>query len=145
MELITRISEYQCSRSLLALQSWITEASELSIADTLGIESGDMHRMTENANWLSYCLREIAKHTDRADLLEEFDDLQKRIDYGVKEELVGLVKVKGIGRVRARALFKHRIRSIDELRKIPASRLAKIDKIGASIADNIKAELRKVR
>ena len=144
-ELITRISEYQCSRSLLALQSWITEASELSIADTLGIESGDMHRMTENANWLSYCLREIAKHTDRADLLEEFDDLQKRIDYGVKEELVGLVKVKGIGRVRARALFKHRIRSIDELRKIPASRLAKIDKIGASIADNIKAELRKVR
>ena len=144
-ELITRISEYQCSRSLLALQSWITEASELSIADTLGIESGDMHRMTENANWLSYCLREIAKHTDRADLLEEFDDLQKRIDYGVKEELVGLVKVKGIGRVRARALFKHRIRSIDELRKIPASRLAKIDKIGASIADNIKAELQKVR
>ena len=144
-ELITRISEYQCSRSLLALQSWITEASELSIADTLGIESGDMHRMTENANWLSYCLREIAKHTDRADLLEEFDDLQKRIDYGVKEELVGLVKVKGIGRVRARALFKHRIRSIDELRKIPASRLAKIDKIGASIADSIKAELRKVR
>ena len=144
-ELITHISEYQCSRSLLALQSWITEASELSIADTLGIESGDMHRMTENANWLSYCLREIAKHTDRADLLEEFDDLQKRIVYGVKEELVGLVKVKGIGRVRARALFKHGIRGIDDLRKIPASRLAKIDKIGASIADNIKAELRKVR
>ena len=55
-ELLEPISEYDCSRSLLALQSWITESTELSLSDSLGIESGDMHRMTENANWLSYCL-----------------------------------------------------------------------------------------
>ena len=144
-ELLEPISEYDCTRSLLALQSWITESSELSLSDSLGIESGDMHRMTENANWLSYCLREISKHVERADLLEELGDLRKRVVYGIREELLDLVKVKGIGRVRARVLFKHGIKNLDDLAKIPVNKLAEIDKIGSTIADNIKAELRKVR
>lgn len=144
-QLLEPISEYDCSRSLLALQSWITESTELSLSDSLGIESGDMHRMIENANWLSYCLREISKHVERADLLEELSDLRNRIVYGIREELLDLVRVKGIGRVRSRILFKHGIKNLDDLRKIPVNKLAEIDKIGSTIADNIKAELRKVR
>jgi helicase len=144
-ELLEPISEYDCSRSILALQSWITESTELSLSDSLGIESGDMHRMTENADWLVYCLREISKHVERADLLEELDDLRKRVVYGIREELLDLVRVKGIGRVRSRILYKHGIKNLDDLRKIPVSKLGDIDKIGSTIADNIKAELRKVR
>jgi len=144
-ELLEPISEYDCSRSLLALQSWITESSELSLSDSLSIESGDMHRMAEMANWLSYCLREISKHVERPDLLEELDDLRKRIVYGIREELLDLVRVKGIGRVRARILYKHKIKNLDDLAKIPVNKLAEIDKIGSTIADNIKSELRKVR
>ena len=144
-ELLEPISEYDCSRSLLALQYWITESTELSLSDSLGIESGDMHRMAENANWLSYCLREISKHVERVDLLQELGDLRNRVVYGIKEELLDLVRVKGIGRVRARILFKNDIKNLDDLRKIPVNKLAEIDKIGLTIADNIKAELRKVR
>ena len=144
-ELLEPISEYDCSRSLLALQAWITESSELSMSDIYSIESGDMHRMAEMANWLSYCLREISKHVDRADLLEELDDLRKRVVYGIREELLDLVRVKGIGRVRARILYKHKIKNLDDLAKIPVNKLAEIDKIGSTIADNIKSELRKVR
>ena len=144
-ELLEPISEYDCSRSLLALQAWISESSELSLSDNLGIESGDMHRMTETANWLSYCLREISKHVERADLLEELGNLRKRIVYGIKEELLELVRVKGIGRVRARTLYKHGIKNLDDLAKIPVNKLAEIDKIGSTLADNIKSELRKVR
>ena len=144
-ELIEPISEYDCTRSLLALQMWITESTELSLSDTLGIEAGDMHRMVENANWLSYCLREISKHIERPELLEEFDDLRKRIVYGIRDELLDLVRVKGIGRIRARILFKHNIKNLDDLAKIPINKLAEIDKIGLTIANNIKAELKKVR
>ncbi len=144
-ELLEPISEYDCSRSLLALQAWISESSELSLSDNLGIESGDMHRMTETANWLSYCLREISKHVERADLLEELGNLRKRIVYGIREELLELVRVKGIGRVRARILYKHGIKNLDNLAKIPVNKLAEIDKIGSTLADNIKSELRKVR
>ncbi len=104
-----------------------------------------MHRMTETANWLSYCLREISKHVERADLLEELGNLRKRIVYGIREELLELVRIKGIGRVRARVLYKHGIKNLDDLAKIPVNKLAEIDKIGSTLADNIKSELRKVR
>ncbi|MFY9300231.1 MAG: DEAD/DEAH box helicase [Candidatus Nitrosotenuis sp.] len=144
-ELIEPISEYDCSRSLLALHSWINESSEIRLSDDLNIESGDMHRMAETADWLSYCLYELAKMLERADLLEELSTLRKRIAYGIKEELVELVQVKGIGRIRARRLFDHGIKSLEDLRKIPPDKLAEIDKIGPSIADNIKSQLKKVR
>ena len=144
-ELLEPISEYDCSRSLLALHAWITESSELQLSDSLAIESGDMHRMTETANWLTYCLREISKHVERADLLEELDNLRRRIVYGIREELLDLVRVKGIGRVRARILYKNGIKNLDDLSKIPTNKLSEIDKIGPTIADNIKSELRKVR
>jgi helicase len=142
-ELIEPISEYDCSRSLMALQSWITESSEISLADSLKIESGDMHRMVQTADWLLYCLRELAKQSEKVDLLEEFDILRKRVIYGIREDLVELVKIKGIGRVRARKLFNHGIKSLDDLSKISVKKLAEIDKIGSTLADNIKFQLKK--
>jgi len=144
-ELLEPISEYDCSRSLLALQSWITESSELSLSDGLGIESGDMHRMVETADWLSYCLREISKHLERVDLLDELENLRKRIIYGIREDLLDLVKIKGIGRIRARVLCKHGIKTLDNLANISVNKLSEMDKIGPVIAANIKSELQKVR
>lgn len=144
-ELIEPISEYDCSRSLIALQSWITESSEVSLSDNLKIESGDMHRMVENADWLIYCVRELAKQLERADLLDELDIIRKRVRYGIREELIELVKIKGIGRIRARKLFKHGIKNLDDLSAIPVKKLAEIDKIGSTLADNIKSQLRKGR
>ena len=145
IELIEPISEYDCSRSLLALDAWITESSEMSLSDNLKIESGDMHRMVETADWLLYCLRELAKQLERVDLLDELDIIRKRINYGIREELLELVKIKGIGRVRARKLFKHGINNLDDLSVIPVKKLAEIDKIGSTLADNIKSQLRKGR
>jgi helicase len=144
-ELLVPISEYDCSRSLLALQYWITESSELFLSDRLGIESGDIHRMTETADWLVYCLREISKHLERVDLIDELENLRMRIKYGIKEDLLDLVKVKGIGRVRARVLYKYGIKTIDDLIKIPVNKLSEIDKIGSTLANRIKSDLEKVR
>lgn len=142
-ELIEPISEYDCSRSLMALQSWITESSEISLADSLKIESGDMHRMVQTADWLLYCLRELSKQTEKVELLEELDVLRKRVIYGIREDLVELVKIKGIGRVRARKLYSHGIKTLEDLSKIPVKKLAEIDKIGSTLANNIKSQLKK--
>jgi len=144
-ELVEPISEYDCNRSLLALDSWTAESSELSLSDSLGIESGDMHRMVETGDWLLYCFREIAKEFGRADLLEEFDVLRTRVVYGIRQDLVDLVRVRGIGRVRARVLHRHGVTDVAGLRRIPVNKLAEIDKIGSTLANNIKSQLRKVR
>ena len=144
-ELIEPISEYDCSRSLLALQSWITESSEISLSDNLNMQSVDMLRMVETGEWLVYCLRELAKQSNRVDLLEELDILRRRIIYGIRDELVDLVKIKGIGRIRARILHKNGVKNPEDLSNIPVKKLAEIDKIGSTLADNIKSQLRKGR
>jgi len=143
-ELIENISEYDCSRSLLAMHSWINESSEISLSDNLGIESGDMHRMTDNADWLAYSLYELAKLEKRDNLLDELSVLRQRIAYGIKEELVELVKIRGIGRIRARTLYKNGIKNLHDLSEISLDNLAKIEKIGLSVAENIKTQLKKV-
>jgi len=144
-ELIEPISEYDCSRSLLAMEAWINESSEIALSDNLNIQSGDMHRLVENGDRLIYCLRQLAKHVNRVDLFEEFDILRKRIAYGIKEELIELVKIKGIGRIRSRKLYKNNVKSLNDLSKISVKKLAEIDKIGSTLADNIKLQLRKDR
>lgn len=144
-QLIENISEYDCNRSLLAIHAWINEASEVSLSDQLGIESGDMHRMTETAIWLIHAFYELAKLERQDSIMDELGALQSRIVYGIKEELVDLVKVRGIGRIRARILYKNGVRSLEELASIPIEKLAKIDKIGPVIAENIKTELKKIR
>jgi len=144
-EMIEPISEYDCTRSMLALHSWMSESSEVHLSDTLNVESGDMHRMAETADWLVYCLYEIAKLLERGDLLDELAMLRKRISYGIKEELVELTQIRGIGRVRARKLYGGGVKTIEDLKKIPLERLAEIDKIGQTVADNIKSQLSKVR
>ena len=144
-ELMESISEYDCSRSLLAMHAWINESSEIFLSDNLGIESGDMHRMAENSDWLVYSLYELAKLEAHDDLLDELSVLRQRISYGIKEELVELVKIRGIGRIRSRMLYKNGIKSLHDLSKISIEELAKIDKIGMSRAENIKTQLQKIR
>jgi helicase len=121
---------------------WIREGTEIDLSDQLGIESGDMHRMVETANWLIYSLRELSRLLGRMDLIKELDVLRQRIIYGIKEELVDLVKIKGIGRVRARKLYKNNIKTRQDLAITPVNQLAVIDKIGMTVANNIKSQLR---
>ncbi len=144
-QLIEPISEYDCNRSLLAIHAWINESSEIFLSDNFGIESGDMHRMVDTADWLIHALYEIAKLEKKDEILTEIDSLRSRVIYGIKEELVDLVQVKGIGRVRARILFKNGIKTREDLTSISVEKLAKIDKIGPIIAENIKTHLKKIR
>ena len=144
-QLIEPISEYDCNRSLLAIHAWINESSEIFLSDNFGIESGDMHRMVETADWLIHALYEIAKLEKKDEILTEVDSLRSRITYGIKEELVDLVQVKGIGRVRARILFKNGIKTREDLSSTSVEKLAKIDKIGPIVAENIKTHLKKIR
>jgi len=144
-QLIEPISEYDCNRSLLAMHAWINESSEIFLSDNFGIESGDMHRMAETADWLIHALYEIAKLEKKDEILTEIDSLRSRVVYGIKGELVDLVQIKGIGRVRARILFKNGIKTTEDLTKISVEKLAKMDKIGPLVAENIKTHLKKIR
>jgi helicase len=142
-ELLYPISEYDCSRSFWALCQWIEETTDKVLSDKIGVEPGDMHRMVEMANWLAYSLYEVAKLLRREDLMPELYNLRTRIRYGVREELLPLVVLEGIGRVKARALYNAGFTDVAKIAKASHAKLASVPKIGPAAAEKLKHQLEK--
>jgi helicase len=140
-ELFYQTNEHECSRSLIALYKWINETSDRVLSDKFGIEPGDMHRIAESSEWLAYSLYEVSKVVKREDLLASLYNLRIRIKYGIKEDLLSLVTLEGIGRIRARTLYDAGLTNIRKLTKTPESRLAAIPKIGPTVAKRLKEQL----
>jgi len=118
------------------LMDWVSEIPERKICERYEIGPGDLSRSKENAVWLAYAFKEIARVTGHK--WGDIDRLLHRLQHGVGTELVDLTIIKGIGRVRARKLYNLNIRSIGDVRKAPLERLERI--LGKKTALNIKQE-----
>jgi helicase len=137
------LSNYDYSlKNMIILLEWMDESSEASLNEKFGVEPGDLYRMVETTYWLSYCLYEIAKLIGRKDLLPEIAKLRLRIKHGIKSELISLIKLEGIGRIRARALYKAGITNATEIDKISESKLGSIPKIGVKLAKKLKNQIK---
>lgn len=136
--LVIPLDEYSCSRSFLVLHKWIEESSVRQISLELGVEAGDLHRIVEAGVRLISCFYEIAKLCKRDDLFDEIDMLRKRIKYGVKSELLSLLRLPGIGRVRARSLYDAGVSSVKDLEDVDEQYIARIPKIGTAMARKLK-------
>ena len=129
-------------KNLVILLEWIDESSEANLNEKIGVEPGDLHRMVETTYWLLYCLYEIAKLIERKDLLPEINILRLRIRHGVKSELIPLIQLEGIGRIRARSLYRAGITDVAMIEKISESKLGSIPKIGVKLAKKLKSQIK---
>jgi helicase len=137
------LSNYDYSlKNLLILLEWIDESSEANLNEKIGVEPGDLHRMVETTYWLLHCLYEIAKLIERKDLLPEINILRIRIRHGVKSELIPLIQLEGIGRIRARSLYRAGITDVAMIEKISESKLGSIPKIGVKLAKKLKSQIK---
>lgn len=127
-------------RTIMVLDSWIDELKEDAILERLGAEPGDLHRAVDSADWLLYCLTELARLYGKYDVIKEAGFLRKRVEKGVRGELVELTKLRGVGRVRARALYNFGFKTVKSIRDAPAEKLGLVDKIGPVTAQKIKEE-----
>lgn len=128
-------------RTVLALNAWTNEQPEQFLLEKYSIEPGDLHRMVDSADWLLYSLGELSRLFGRLDLAVECEELRERVRYGIKPELMGLTKLEGVGRVRARSLFSSGYTSVEKLSEATEERLASVPKIGRAVASQIKQQL----
>jgi replicative superfamily II helicase len=66
-------------------------------------------------------------------------EARKRLKYGVKKELLELVELRGIGRVRGRRLYRSGMRSLPDLKRAPFSDVARV--LGEVVAASVKGQL----
>ncbi len=127
-------------KTTLLVIDWIDEIPEDGIIGKYNVGPGDIHNIVEMVEWLLHASREFARMYNY-EYLTILNDLITRVHYGCKKELLNLVSLKGIGRIRARALYKENFKTINDLRRIPLERLSKIKTIGDGIAKNIKNQI----
>ena len=120
------------------LLDWINEVPETRIYETYNIDPGDLYRLLELADWLMYSLIELYKLFEpKEEVLNYLRDLHLRLRHGVREELIGLVKLPNIGRKRARALYNAGFRSVEDIVRAKPAELLRVEGIGAKILDGI--------
>jgi len=122
------------------IEDWVEEIYEDKIVTKYNVGPGDIHNLVETVQWLLHAAREFARMYN-FDCVSEISDLVLRVQYGCKKELLNLISLKGIGRIRARALFNEGFKTINELRGIPLKRLAQIKTIGEGVAKSIKKQI----
>jgi len=123
------------------LQEWISETTEKDITERYNVGMGDVHRFVQSAEWLIYAASEIARITDNPGHIPSLRGLRSRLKYGVRSDILELVSLRGIGRVRGRMLHNQGLFSFTELYKVPIEELARIPTIGTTIAESIKKQL----
>ena len=129
-------------RSLDLLNCWISEWDDDKILKNLDIQPGDLHRAIENAKWLIHGISKIAELFQKNFLLPQIYELDIRLNYGIKKELIELTRLQDIGRIRARALYNAGYKNLNIINNVSVTRLSQVPQIGKSIAQNIKTQLK---
>jgi helicase len=119
------------------LDDWINEVSEEEITASMGIGPGDIRSRVDMTDWLLYSMNEVA-YIFKPEATKRIRPLLTRVRYGVKEELLGLVSFRGVGRTRARVLYDSGICSRSDVISADIGRLSGLPKIGPALAKSMK-------
>jgi len=97
---------------------------------------GALYTKISNADWLIYSAIELAKIVKVS--TRKIVETRVRLRYGIKEELLDLVRLQQIGRVRARMLYSNGIRDIESIRQ-NRTKVASI--LGKEISEKVFSQL----
>ena len=115
------------------MYEWISEKKEAFIEEEYGILPGEFYGLLENSKWLLFALRELARFYGVKP--SDFSKLSIRVMHGIKEELLPLISMPGIGRVRARRLYSNGLKSESEVKSASRERLVAL--LGSAVGNNL--------
>ena len=126
-------------KTTLFFMGWIDEKDEDYLMETFDIAPGEIRVKTDVADWLLYAMEELTKIAEKRELLKQFAMLRIRIQNGVREDVLPLLKLKGIGRVRARKLVRAGLKDLGDMKNVDLTTLSQI--LGKAIAEDVKKQL----
>lgn len=123
------------------LMQWIEETPEDKVVGHFGVGPGDLRTLVALSDWLLYSAGEISKVFGLKEVEKPLSFLRVRVSYGIKEELLQLVSLRGVGRVRARNLYNAGYKTLKDIKGAAVEDLVKIPTIGKAIAEDIKKQV----
>jgi helicase len=107
-------------KTALLLEDWAEEVDEDRITEKYGVGPGDIRGKVDTAGWLLGAAESLAAELDLGSATA-VRRAKKRVDDGVREELLDLAGVRGVGRKRARRLFEAGVETRADLREAEKS------------------------
>ena len=126
-------------KTALFLEDWMDEKDEEYLLEKYAVRPGELRAKLELADWLLYAAEELAKLAKHHAIVKGILKTRYRLKYGVKEELLPLLRLKGIGRVRARRLFAAGFKDVGEIKKADIMSLVQI--LGRNTAISLKKQV----
>jgi len=144
-------------KGVLVLQEWIEETKMEDLENRWNVQPGDLRSRVDLAEWLLFAMREILSEDEELrnidpeghrDLVDAVSELHRRVRYGCKTELLGLVTIRGVGRTRAREMMKllgvETALDVASLTEKDSSKLADLRGWSPKLVSNIVAEASRV-
>jgi len=126
-------------KTALFFSEWIEEKDEDYLLEKYNIRPGEVKVKLDLAEWLLYASEELSKIKNNNHAIKEIHKLRLRLQYGVKEELLALLKLKGIGRIRARKLYLNNLKDIGDIKTVDLTTLSQI--LGKALAEDVKQQV----
>lgn len=128
----------------LIMSMWVNEATEKKITQKFRIGPGDILQYINTYKWLFYSAKEIARILQYEDFIKPLGIIGWRVAKGIKDDILEIAKLKGIGRVRGRELYKAGYKTIDDFKVYTEEeaiklkrKLEKVKGIGPALAKTI--------
>lgn len=135
-----RYEDFMASiKTTLFFEAWLQEGEEAELLEKHDIRPGEIKVKIDIADWLLYALGELATLVSRPEVGKDIHRLRIRLQYGVREELLPLLQLKGIGRKRARRLYAQGIKNLGDVVKTDLSTLEQL--VGKAVAASIKQQM----
>ncbi|NAZ11492.1 MAG: DEAD/DEAH box helicase [Desulfurococcales archaeon] len=133
-------------KTALFLYDWINEKPEQEIVEKYDLGPGDIRSLAETAEWIAHGLKKVSLMLEGIDsyLAQKLETIEIRLRYGVKEDIIELLAIPGVGRVRARRLYLAGFRTIEDIAKATPSQLKKIEGIGDALSVRLIEEARRL-
>lgn len=125
-------------KTACVMLDWINEIKEEDIVKKYGIGEGDVRALSETTLWLVHSMAELGTYLGRG-CAHRARELEKRVEYGASPELLDLIQIRGIGRVRARKLYNAGFRDMEALRAADQREIAMI--IGTKVATKVLKQI----
>jgi helicase len=127
-------------KTTLFFSAWIDEKDEDFLLEHYDIRPGEIRYKLDAADWLLYACDEMAKVSSMSkELQKEINSLRIRVKNGVREDLLPLLKLKGVGRIRARRLVSNGHTDLGSLKRTDITSLSQI--LGGALAKSVKEQL----
>ncbi|MCL6015161.1 MAG: helix-hairpin-helix domain-containing protein, partial [Candidatus Thermoplasmatota archaeon] len=123
-------------KTAMLLLDWINEVPIYEIEEKYSVGSGDIESRKSSAEWIVMAASRLAAEF-RRELSYPLDVLSLRLKEGVRDDIMSLISIPGVGRVRARRLYENGFKKPSDIAKSTIQSIAILRGFSKTLAENI--------